>query len=248
MKQATTKPTATPTAPTTSTPSAANDLTAYFAAATDIDQRLKTAAAAANADIGTTLITGRQTTLAAIAAADPSSAARLIPAGLTPDVLLPVLTIQSDLVSRFYAFRGFPQAFYVGGPSTIPRTEPQPNFLSPADYLLICLGNGSRAAALFPADLAKAETAAAHAPPAVTVDPSSHTAADLAIWLQEISGWNSGCGSCGGARFTTLDTITWHYIAPLTPGGNPWDGDVQGGDFAAHYSAGQGWTIQLNAC
>ena len=99
-----------------------------------------------------------------------------------------------------------------------------------------------------PADLDAARTAASRAAPLVPVDPSSRTAADLAIWLQDIAGQNSGCMNCGGYRVTALAPITWHQVAPLTPGGNSWDGDIGGGLFTAHYTAGQGWTVQTNAC
>jgi hypothetical protein len=228
----------------TTAPSATNDLAAYFAAATALDQRLRAAAAAVNGAIGTNEITISQSTIDAVKAADPSAAAREIPAGLPPDVLLPVLTVQSDLVSRFYAFRGFSVA-QIG---TIPRVNPTPGSLSSADYLLTCLGSGAEAASSFPADMAAARIAASKAPPLVPVDPSSQSAADLAIWLQLILGENSGCMSCGGFRATELAPITWHQVAPLTPGGAPWDGDIGGLLFAAHYTAGQGWTVQLNAC
>jgi hypothetical protein len=230
---------------TTSTiPSTANDLAAYFTAATELDQRLKAAAASANGAIKTNEITISQSTIDTINAADPSLAAREIPAGLPPGVLLPVLTVQSDLTSRFYAFRGFVNA----DPGVIPRVNPTPGSLSAADYLLICLGNGSQAASSFPTDMAAARTAASKAPPLVPIDPSSQAAADLAIWLHDISGENSGCMSCGGYRVTALAPITWHQVAPLTPGGNPWDGDIGGGLFTAHYTVGQGWTVQTNAC
>jgi len=229
---------------TTTVPSAANDLAAYFAAATNLDQRLKVAAAAANGAIGTNEITISQSTIDVIKAADPSAASHEIPAGLPPDVLLPVLTVQSDLVSRFYAFRGFMNA----EPGIIPRANPTPGSLSPADYLMTCLGNGSNTASLFPADMAAARTEASKAPPLVPVDPSSQAAADLAIWLYNISGENSGCMECGGYRVTTLAPITWHQVSPLTPGGNSWDGDIGGLLFTAHYTVGQGWTVQTNAC
>lgn len=224
--------------------SAANDLAAYFTVATELDQRLKVAAAAANGAIGTNEITVSQSMIGAINAADPSVAAREIPAGLPPGVLLPVLTVQSDLTSRFYAFRGFVNA----GPGVIPQVNPTPGSMSAADYLLTCLGNGNQAARLFPADMATAQTAASKAPPLGPIDPSSQTAADLAIWLHDTSGENSGCMNCGGYRVTALAPITWYQVAPLTPGGNPWDGDIGGGLFTAHYTVGQGWTVQTNAC
>lgn len=237
--------TRTTTQPTTTTgPSAANDLAAYFAAAMELDQRLKAAAAAANGSIGTDEITISQSTINAIKAAEPSAAAHEIPAGLSSDVLLPALTVQSDLESRYYAFRGFLEA----EPGVIPRANPTPGSMSAADYLLTCLGSGSEAAKTFPADLAAARIAASKAPPLVTVDPSSQAAADLAIWLQLILGQNSGCDSCGGFRATALARISWHPVAPLTPGGSSWDGDIGGLLFAAQYTTSQGWTVQLNAC
>lgn len=231
---------------TTTSPSAANDLTAYFADAANVDQRLRVAAVDVNGSIGTSKITITQPTLDAIAAADPTPAAHEISAGLTPDVLLPVLRVQGDLVSRFYAFRGFS---ITQTPGSIPRSEPLSGGSMPdAHYLLSCLGNGSEAAASFPAHLAAARAAAVAAPPVAPVDPSSHTAAELAVRLQQIIGTNSGCMSCGGARVTTLAPITWHHVAPLTSGGNAWDGDMGGVLFTAQYTAGQGWTVQFNAC
>jgi hypothetical protein len=236
--------TTTESSTTAAIPSAANDLAAYFASVSDLDQRLKAAAAAANGAIGAKQITISQATIDTINAADPSVAAREIPAGLPPGVLLPVLTVQSDLTSRFYAFRGFVNA----DPGVIPRVNPTPGSMSAADYLLTCLGNGSQAAGSFSADMTAARTAASKAAPLVPIDPSSQAAADLAIWLHDISGENSGCMNCGGYRVTALAPITWHQVAPLTPGGNPWDGDIGGGLFTAHYTVGQGWTVQTNAC
>ncbi len=232
------------TSSTTRPSSALDDLTAFFTAAADTDQRLKAAAVDANGAIGTTEITISRPTLDAIAAADPTQAAKDIPAGLPPNVLTPVLTVQSDLESRYYAFRGYIEA----QPGIIPRTHPVPGSLSAADYLLICLGSGSKAASSFSTDVAAAKVAASHAPPVVTVDPGSQTAADLAIWLRQNLEANSGCDSCGGTRATSLEPITWHQVAPLTPGGNAWDGDVGGLLFTAQYTPGLGWTIQLNAC
>ena len=237
--------TATPSTATPPTvgPSAADDLSAYFDAAASIDQRLKAAAVAANGAVGTTVITTTQATLDAIAAADPTPAANVIPAGLSPVVMRAVLTVQSDLVSRFYAFRWFGLA---GGEPG--RTETVPLSDVRARDILSCLGNGSPAASSFPADLAAARTAASRAPPLVAIDPSSQVAADLAIWLQAILEANEGCASCGGWRLTVLEPITWHQVGPLYPGGNPWDGDMGGILFTARYTAGQGWTIRFNAC
>lgn len=211
----TTRTTIKPT-PTTSAPSAADDLAAYFVAATTLDQRLKAAAAAANGDVRATQIAIGRSTLDAIAAADPSTGASAIPAGLPPEVLLPVLTVQGDLVARYYAFRGFTANGLLGGqPGTLPVSDQW------GHYLMTCLANGSRPAASFSVDMAAARAAASHAPRVGPVDPGSQAAADLALWLHNIVGENSGCMSCGGYRVTALAPITWHQVAPLVPGGTP---------------------------
>jgi len=224
--------------------SALDDLTVYFTAAAGIDQNLKAAAAVANGAIGTTQITMTQQTLDTIAAADPTPVAGDIPPALPSEVLLPVLTVQSDLVSRYYASRGFVE----NQPGTIPRTNPTPGSMSAADYLMTCLGNGSKAASSYAADVAAARKAASNAPPVTPVSPSSQAAADLAIWLHDIVEANSGCESCGGSRLTFLPQITGHHVAPITPGGNGWDGEIAGLLFTAGYTPDQGWTVQFNAC
>ena len=234
----------TTTTTTTSPPSAAEDLAPYFGAVVAGDRSLKAAAAAANGAIGTSAITITQSALAAIAAADPRPADRFILAGLGPSVLLPVLTVQSDLVSRYFALHGFANYFLTqqGEAETIPIADQR------VHYMLGCLGNGSEAAASFPADLAAARAAAAKAPPVAAVAPDSQAAADLAIRLFYLIMANAGCLSCGGVRVTSLAPITWHHVDPLAPGQNAWDGDIGGLLFTARYSADQGWAVQLNAC
>jgi hypothetical protein len=238
-----TSTTQTTTTQTTTSKSSVADLAAYFTAAANLDRQLKAAALAVNGDIGTSQITISKSTLDAIASANASEATGEIPAGLTARVLLPVLTVQSDLVSRYNAFRGFDLAAATNAGS-ISKSG------SAAEYLLSCLANGSQAANSFAADLAAAEAAAAHAPALARVGARSRAAADLAVWLQTMLGANTGCMSCGGARLTALLPITWHYVSPRY-GGNAWDGSVGGSHgllFAAHYTASEGWSVQLNAC
>ncbi len=236
-------PSTSATSSTTRPPSALDNLAAFFRDVTEIDHRLKSAAAAANGNIGATKITVSKATLDTIAAADPTPAANDIPAGLAPDVMQPVLRVQRDLLSRFYAFRGFTVLVtQQGEPETILRSDER------AAYLLSCLQNGSKPAASFPLDLAAAQAAASHAPPVVAVDPSSRAAADLALWLHYLVLANAGCMMCGDFRVTAIPAINWHHVAPMSPGGNSWDGDMAGILFTAQYTAGQGWAVQINAC
>jgi hypothetical protein len=223
---------------TTTGPSAANDLAAYFAAASAVDANLKAAAAAANGAIGTNQITVSPTTIDTINAANPSAAATKIPPGLPLDVLQRVILVQSDLYSRFYAFRGFVMAVAQPG-----QTEVVPVSDERATYTLDCLKNGSTPARSFATDLAAAQ-AAAQVPPVPATDPSSRTAADLAVRLQYVELANSGCMNCGGARFTTLK-VTWY---PVNVGGEYGDGDADTIPFSAHYVPGSGWTVQIDAC
>jgi len=155
------------------------------------------------------------------------------------DVLQRVILIQSDLYSRFYAFRGFVMAVAQPG-----QTEVVPVSDERATYTLDCLKNGSTPARSFPMDLVAARAAAAQVPPVPATDPSSRAAADLAVRLQYVELANSGCMNCGGARFTSLK-VTWH---PIDLGGQLWDGDVDTIPFSAHYTAGSGWAAQIDAC
>ena len=207
-----------------------------------MDERLKAAAAAANGAIGTEQITVGQAIIDAINAANPSAAAAKIPPGLSLDVLQRVILVQSDLFSRFYAFRGFGMSVTQPG-----QTEVVPISDQRATYTLDCLKNGGAPARSFATDLTAARATAAQAPPVPATDPSSQTAADLAVRLQYVELANSGCMNCGGARFTTLK-VTWHPIDQRPEGGELWDGDVDTIPFAAHYTAGSGWAVQIDAC
>ena len=233
---------ATTTTPTTSGPSAADDLPRYFAAAANDDHLLKVAAEAVNAAIGKTQITIQQSTLDAIEAANPSPATKDIPPGLTQSVLLPVLTVQSDLVSRYFSLRGLRiNLAFSGRPGTFPITDPQ------ARNALACLGEGAPAAASFATDVIAAHSAAVGAPPVVAGDPASRAAAELAIRLAHMVGSNSGSLGCGGTRVTSLVPITWNNTPPITGDTASWDGEVKGVAFTAIYNAAQGWSVDIHA-
>jgi len=226
-------------------PSALDNLTTYFAAAEGVDRRLKAAAIVVNGDIGATQLTVDQSTTDAISTADPTAAGHAIPAGITPDLLLPVMRVQSDLMSRFYALRGFERANLGTGGTVVPLSDQS------AQEAMSCLGNGTQAAASFSADLAAARAVAAKAPPVTVAAPDSRAAADLAVLLRNLVGRNSGCMSCGGERETSLPTITWY--ATRMPAGfhghpAPVDGNINGIDFLANYTLGTGWDIQAYAC
>jgi len=155
------------------------------------------------------------------------------------------MRVQSDLMSRFYALRGFERANLGTGGTVVPLSDQS------AQEAMSCLGNGTQAAASFSADLAAARAVAAKAPPVTVAAPDSRAAADLAVLLRNLVGRNSGCMSCGGERETSLPTITWY--ATRMPAGfhghpAPVDGNINGIDFLANYTLGTGWDIQAYAC
>lgn len=235
--------TSAPTAPAPATASAATDLAPYVAAARAADRALRAAAAAVNGGIAADAITVTPAIRTAVATADPSTAAAAIPAGLTASLARPVLLVQSDLVSRYRALRGYLVPFTgTTGTANLPRSNPE------TAYGLQCLSNGSEAAARFADDLAALRQAADRAPPVTVAAPDSTAAADLAIWLYDVDLRNAGCGGCGGERVTTVPVVTWHRIGPQFPGDQDWDGDVDGIPFRATYTAASGWTVVLQAC
>jgi hypothetical protein len=230
----TTVTTARSTSTTTHAPSAADDLAAYFAAAQRTSDALAAAARKINGGVAPDRLSFDQATVDAVAAADPTPAAALIPAGLPPELLRAVLVVQSELVSRFAAMR----FVYVG---TYPTHQPE------ADQALECLANGAHPAARFATDLATAHSKAAALPPVTPVPPDSRAAAELAIRLADIGLRNHGCMNCGGFVVTEPAPIVWSP-QPSFLGDRPWDGTIGGVRFRATYTAGSGWNVELNAC
>jgi hypothetical protein len=215
-------------------PSATRDLAAYFRAAARVDAKLRAAAVLINGDIGPGGADFGPATVDAVKAADPTSAGRLIPAGMNGKLLQAVILVQSDLVSRWYAFR--------------PVLEPSTGVASQdRERLHDCLANGAPAAARFAADLAAARGTAAASPPARRVAPSSHAAAKVPLQLAFMTVANGGCESCGGQLAVTLPTIRWQHH-PAAEGMPSFDGTIGGILFRARYHSGAGWHVRLNAC
>jgi hypothetical protein len=216
---------------------AADDLAPYFSAAQSLSQQLAAAAVLINSGIHANTMSFDQTTLDAITAIDPSSAAKQIPAGIPPDLLRAVLRVQSELVSRRAAFNTV---------TSHPTDRP---------YVLSCLANGAPAAARFAGDLAAARSLAARTPPIAVAGPTSRPAADLAIYLQYFEGVNMCCGSCGGVIATELPVISW--VPPTGRTWAPphgWNGTLKATPtstetlpFSAQYLSGKGWSVQFAA-
>jgi len=218
-----------PTTTTTRSPSALDDLNAFFTAAAGVDAKLKAAAVVVNREIGPNKIVLDQSALDAINAANPDEAKVTIPAGMPPTLERSVLVVYNDLVSRRSAFNG------------VLRNDETES--------MNCLRNGAAPAAQFAADVRAARGLASSLPPLTPVAPNSRAAEELAIRFAWISEVNNGCASCGGMIIKELVPITI-YDVPVEPfgDGRTFEGDLDGVYFNATYVAGQGWNVQLLAC
>jgi hypothetical protein len=218
--------------------SAAAQLAGFFAAAQVADAQLRHTAALVNKGIGTTSMSFSPAALAAVKALDAAPVARTIPAGLPAELLRRVLLVYSDLESRTASLGSIWKSGYSSG--VLPISGQQ------GSYIHGCLGNGAPAAARFGADLAAVRALAGAIPPVTVAAPDSRAAAELAVRIAFINGWNSGCDSCGGGVSTTLATIIWQR--EYQPAAGYSDGTINGVRFRVDYHAGTGWQAMLFAC
>ncbi|WP_199423484.1 hypothetical protein [Actinotalea solisilvae] len=229
------RPTTPTTGPTSPAPdSAEHALAPFVEAARAADVALRHAATHIDGTVREDAVVLDDETVAAVQAVDLAAVREAIPAGLAAPVLVPVLTVYSDLVSRRAAMA------YAGVAAT---TYPRPG--TEADELLACLGHGSPAAARFDADLEALGAAARTAPPPGAVAPGARAGADLAARLEEIDLRNSGCAGCGGYVATALSPVVWDGAAP---GATVLTGTVGGTRVDAVWTAADGWTATLDAC
>jgi hypothetical protein len=220
------------------TPSAAADLADFFTAVDRVDQRLEAAADQYNASVGPDTVEVDEATLEAVRSIDPGEAAAAIPPGLPPDLLLKVLIVQDNLITRTAALEGAVDYVKSG---------------EMADALR-CLKNGNVKAGRFDSEVAAAKALAGSSPPIVVAAPDSRAAGDLALRLSIVLSRNYGCGACGGeAALARLEPITWYdepAVGPETGLVTSGTVDLGGGPigFSATYTPGAGWEAHANAC
>lgn len=233
----------TPTATPTSTASAEGALAGFIAAARAVDARLRDAADLINGGVRSDTIVVDKRTVAAVKATDPSAVAATIPAGMPPELMLPVLTVYSDVVSRSASMTPFRY------PERYPRV-PSANLNPSNDQIMLgCLAGGAPAAHRFAADLAAVVTSARSTPPLRKYDPASLASAQVAVRLEEIRLRNTGCDGCGGYVATTLVSIVWDGAAPTATERTGHIGDTFGGlPFTATFAPGDGWTVVIWVC
>lgn len=229
------------TGPTT--PSEADRLEPFFAAAARADRQLQAAAAKVNAGIGSTSIVIDASTGAAVDAVDLLAVGRAIPGGLPPALLTSLLQVYADLSTRLAALEWVP-GFGNGKPVARSSAE--------GKRLLSCLGNGAAPAAWFGDDLAAARRLAAHTAPITAAPQRSRAAAEVAIRTFQIHKDDRCAATCGAgqhARHLRLGQLVWKPVRDTS--GALWDGilDSENGMlFMADYLGGQGWAIHVNYC
>ena len=217
-------------------PSAADDLAPFFAAARSADARIRAAARAVNrGGVGRSTIHFDRSTLDVIKASVPDQAARVIPAGLDPELLRAVLLVHSELVARSAAFNWVHEFTYEAVPVTDQKSV----------GLLGSFAAGSVIAKRYPGDLAALWALAKASPPIRAARPDSRQAAELALHVAWIKGQNNGCGGNGGYVYTTFQPIVWKTI--VTDYGR-FDGTIAWIRFTVKYAPGVGWKAELNAC
>ncbi|HEX2362047.1 MAG TPA: hypothetical protein VHI11_08260 [Jiangellaceae bacterium] len=231
--------TTTPT-PTANQPSAVLDLATFLSAAATLDGQLHEAAAAINAAGPPWVIT--ETVARKVLAGDLEPVARVIPAGLPPDLLRSVILVYSDLASRRAAMQSFASAH-----DDNPRRERDAEWLAE-------LANGHEAATRFDADLAATRSLAAATPPIAAVPADSRLVAEKLLLVQFVEKGNFGCNARGGAVLTELPVIiwvppSWNPDADGTIGGrNAGTEDGAGIDFTADFGPDGGWHVEITAC
>lgn len=226
-------------------PTALDDLVLFVDAAQAADARLREAVPSVNRAVHAREVVVDAETSAAVRAADPAEVATLIPAGMPDPLVQATVLVYSDLASRYAAMRAF------GGdsPRSYPRFPPEVEQgladLAEGESMVLCLANGSPAAARFDDDLDALVALATATPPLAPVAASSLAAAEVTLRTTLVDLGNNGCASCGGYVATTSEPITWDE-APA--GATTRTGTVAGVDFQVTYQPGSGWTAQLNAC
>ncbi len=220
-------------------PSAADQLTSFFAAAARADGQERRAAALVNEAIGPSRIVVSPALVAAVRGIDTHAVGRAVPGGLPPALLRSLLQVYADLTARQAAFN---RVIEYAGESTLPRSG------APARELLDCLHNGATPARWFGTDLAAARTEATSTARVSLAPDRSRPAAEVAVRAQLIRSPNFCAAECGAfySRPVPLQPITWKRTV-LAPG-SAWDGTVGTLLFTARYVTGQGWQVGLNAC
>ena len=217
-------------------PSAAEALDPFFAAATRLDQQLKTAAAAINAT-GPPWEQISADVASKVRAADLGPVSRAIPAGLPHDLQESVILVLSDLTSRRMAM----ESFTVVAP-VLPDDSDAAH--QTTAQLLDELQNGHAAAVRFDADLAAARALAAASAPIAPVPTRSRLTAEVLILVEYVRVANAGCDARGGAVFTTLPRVVWRSVSYQPDA----EGTVDGIAFNADLRPNGTWEVYLFVC
>jgi hypothetical protein len=217
----------------TTRPDATADLSRFAAAAQHADGELRTADAAVHADLkpGPARVSPATTTAVNAAVAAVDAVEDTIPVGLDRRLLTPVITVDSDLVSRRDAIRVYRYAI-------------EKKDVAPYDAVHE-LGNGTAAARRFPADLRQVRTRAAGHSPVRPVSRNSTAGVELALYLLDVRMENGCAENNGGVVITRLQTISWTQ----RPGfGRTARGSFGPNGFSGVFGQNGRWQVEIEAC
>lgn len=209
----------TATSTTVASPTAADTLAPFFAAAEDLDRRIRDAAEVFNAGFDSESPSLDPGVGPVVYALDAGPLRALIPGGMSEDLERAVLAVYADLDSRISSLAGGARAM---------------EGVEDVEWALDCLGNGSRSFDRYPDDLAEARRLAdLEAPP--TAGPDDEASGIVAVRLEAIRSMNWGCDSCGGVEYDEPFAVDW-------PGRT-----IIGVEFDATFAGGV-WEIMIYAC
>ena len=211
-------------------------LATFFIAAQRADQALRSSAAAINTNLKDSPAKVTPATSQAFRTAEGAAltAEQAMPIGLDDQLMLPLLTVESDLTARLEALRAYPHAF----------NQPAGATAAEHTFALRCLGNGDSAARRFAADLARLKArAAAHDPIRIQ---ELHTRAGLvlAVQLEHIRSLNQCDNECGGVVVTELMPVRVTSFPDRPTVAKGFFGDIA---FTAHTFEGT-WFVEIAVC
>ena len=224
----TTTTTSTTTTTTLPEPTALDQLAPFFEEADSLDRAIAAAAQVFNNGFDPEAGTITQEAIDAIQALSGDALFAAIPPGIPKDLRTAALVVYADMTSRIAALSG---ATWLGGPESV-------------DSAYFCLRLGRNSKARLPGDLEHLETLASETP-SFEVEPVNSIAGGvLAVHKEVIRLINWGCGSCGGAVYTTPVEVNWRTRTIS-------DDEGHGSDWELPFTAtfdGEQWVIETTAC
>jgi hypothetical protein len=221
---------------TAASATATAQLATFIIAAQRADGALRASAAAINTNLKGSPAKVTPATSQAFRTAEGAAltAEQAMPIGLDDQLMLPLLTVESDLTARLEALRAYPHAFGLpAGATAADRT-----------FALRCVGNGDSAARRFAADLARLKARAAAHDPVRIQEWNSRAGLVLAVQLEHVRMLNQCDNRCGGVVVTELQPVRVTSFPDRPTDAKGFFGDTA---FTAHTFEGT-WFVEIAVC